>query len=120
MIKLSLILIAMAPQALSAVADIQLRGSTRTSTASNDASQPPTSTCDIGNLNNWTDTIATGEHMEKWYCSTIRDVFNSELSPDGYWIITNKNGEPFGELLSSHDKCYYGATRIESHGWNLK
>lgn len=121
MIKSSLIIAAaVVPQALSAVADIQLWGSTRTKTASNDASQSPTSTCNKENFNNWTDTTANGGHMETWYCRGVTGVFNSELSPDGYWIITDKDGGPFGELVTSHDKCYYGATRIESHGWDFK
>lgn len=115
MILSRLCVLATFSQALSAVANIQARGSTWTNAESNDTSHSPTSTCESGKFSNWTDATATGGYMEEWYCKRIMDVIISELSPGGYWTVTNNDGDPFVGLLSSQDKCYCSVARVDSH-----
>lgn len=110
----------MVSQALAEVANIQPRGSTWTNGASNDTSQAPISTCDTGRIGNWTDATATGGYMDEWYCKRIVDVINSEVSPAGYWTVTNNYGDPFVELLSSHDKCYCSVARVDGRSGGFK
>ncbi|KAI3399412.1 hypothetical protein diail_6883 [Diaporthe ilicicola] len=106
--------------ALTAAANIQPRGQTWTTGASNDTSQSPTSTCDTGRIPNWTDISASGGYRDIWACQKIIDIINSELSPGGYWTITNDGGDPFVGLLSAYDKCYCSAARVDGLGGGFR
>lgn len=116
--KSRLLVPALASLEVSAVSNIKTRGSTWTT--GNGTSQSATSTCDSGRISNWTDATATGGYMEQWYCKSIVDEINSEISPTGYWTVTNNYGDPFVELLSSHDKCYCSVARVDSHSGEFK
>lgn len=118
MYKLILFISMTVSQALAEVSNIQLRGSTWTT--GDGTSQSPISTCDTGQISNWTDATATGGYMEKWYCKRIVDVINSEVSPAGYWTVTNNYGDSFVELLSSHDKCYCSVARVDGQNGEFK
>lgn len=58
--------------------------------------------------------------MDEWYCKRIVDVINSEVSPAGYWTVTNNYGDPFVELLSSHDRCYCSVARVDGYSGEFK
>lgn len=110
----------MVPQAVEEAADIQTRGSTWTNGASDDQSQSPISTCETGGIGNWTDATATGGYMEEDSCKKIVDTINSEVSPAGYWTVTNNDGDPFVELRSTQGKCYCSVARVDGHSGRFK
>lgn len=114
--KSRLLVPVMATHVLAAVSNIQPRGFTWT--PGDGTSQSPISTCDSGNISNWTDATTTGEYMEKWYCKRIVEVINSVVSPPGYWTVTNNYGDPFIELLSSHHECYCSVARVDGLSGN--
>lgn len=120
MIQSRLVALSMIPQALAAEANIHPRGSTWTNAPSDDTSHSPASTCDSGRFRNWTDATTTGGYIEEWSCKGIIDVVNSELSPGGYWAVTNNEGDPFVGLLSFHDKCYCSVARVDGNSGAFK
>lgn len=116
--KSRLLVPVMATQVLAAVSNIQPRGSTWN--PGDGTSQYPISTCDTGNISNWTDASVTGEYMDKLYCKKIVEVINSVISLPGYWTVTNNYGDPFVELLSSHHECYCSVARVDGHSGEFK